>query len=222
MNPSNEIIVYTDGACSGNPGPGGYAWLLQYDGQAYECVDIAEDTTNNRMELSAVASVLNFIIDKFQKARPKAKIYCDSKYICDAINNGWLEYWANNNWKKKDKTAVKNQDLWVDIYHSLQNINAEFLWVEGHNGNELNEYCDNLARKASLRNIEPHLSKKDAENHSVESTYVQKNQVESIQFVFHKNSSVEIKQNNNTIVINKDNLNDFIKNFAEVIIKLNS
>lgn len=226
MNSIQEIIVYTDGACSGNPGPGGYAWILQSDGKEYECVDIANDTTNNRMELSAVASALNFILEKFKKSNSKdkikVKIYCDSKYICDAINQGWLKYWANNDWKKKDKTPVKNTDLWMDIYSSLQAIDTEFLWVEGHNGNELNEYCDKLAHNAALRTIEPHLIDNVQEEKSENKKPRANDKFTTIKIEYKKDNSVKIIQNDNTIIINKDNLNDFIKIFAEVIIKLNS
>lgn len=226
MNLSEGIIVYTDGACSGNPGPGGYAWILQSDGKEYEYVDIADETTNNRMELSAVASALNFIQEKFTKAsskeKPKVKIYCDSKYICDAINQGWLEYWANNNWKKKDKAAVKNTDLWMEIYNFLQAIDAEFLWVEGHNGNELNEYCDKLAHNAALRTIEPHLLDIGQGEKSENKKPHTKDKLNTIKIEFNKDNSVKIIQNDNMIIINKDNLNDFIIKVAEVIIKLNS
>ncbi|HRS02244.1 MAG TPA: ribonuclease HI [Bacteroidota bacterium] len=220
-----EIIIYTDGACSGNPGPGGYAWVIQIDGQEYECVDFADNTTNNQMELNAVVSALKFISEKYDKInieqKPKVKIYCDSKYICDAINNEWLNNWAVNNWKKKDKTEVKNLDLWKEIYAYLQNFDVEFIWVEGHNGNELNEYCDSLARKAAQRTIEPHLIEKH-NNKAAKENKIDNNYANSFNFIFNNDNSVLITQNNNSIILNKSNFNEFIKKFADVIIKFNS
>ncbi|MCE5304897.1 MAG: ribonuclease HI [Chloroherpetonaceae bacterium] len=226
MNFKDAIIVYTDGACSGNPGPGGYAWIIQNNGKEYEFVDIAENTTNNRMELSAVSSSLNFIITKAQelrfKGKPDVEINTDSKYIIDAIEKGWLNSWAKNNWIKKDKEPVKNPDLWVDIYNSLQKVNAKFDWVEGHKGNERNERCDTLARLASLGKIEPHLYENDIKNESSIEDGIQVSQSNLFKFVYNKDKSVEIFQNSNSIVINKDNFADFIKQFADTIIKLNS
>ncbi|HOV92946.1 MAG TPA: ribonuclease HI [Candidatus Kapabacteria bacterium] len=226
MNSLPEIIVYTDGACSGNPGPGGYAWVVQIDGEEYECVDCANDTTNNQMELNAVVSALKFISEKYEKIdtpqKPKVKIYCDSKYICDAINNDWLKNWALNNWKKKDRTEVKNLVLWKEIYAYLQNIDVEFIWVEGHNGNELNEYCDSLARKAAQRIIEPHLIEKHNDNNATNESRIDNKYANSFKFIFNNDNSVQIIQNNNSIILNKANFNEFIKKFTDVIIKFNN
>ncbi len=134
------VYLYTDGACSGNPGPGGYCAILVY-GKHKKIVSGAEtNTTNNRMELMAVIkglSTLNRSCD--------VTVVSDSKYVCDAINKGWLESWKKKNWKKSDGKAVLNPELWKELNELLNIHNVRFEWIKGHAGHEFNEECDKIA-----------------------------------------------------------------------------
>lgn len=136
----DKVIIYTDGACSGNPGPGGYCAILRY-GEHEKIISGAEkETTNNRMELSAVITGLNAL------TRPcHVTIVSDSKYVCDAINQGWLESWQKRNWKKADGKPVLNPQLWQELQSLLEIHNVTFEWIKGHAGHPFNERCDEIA-----------------------------------------------------------------------------
>lgn len=135
-----KVILYTDGACRGNPGPGGYAAILDYEGTQKEISGGEIETTNNRMELTAVIEGLSAL-----KERCAVTVYSDSKYVVDAIEKNWLEAWKNRGWKKADKKPVLNQDLWERLDVLLDTHKVSLVWVKGHDGNEMNERCDRLA-----------------------------------------------------------------------------
>ena len=135
-----NVEIYTDGACSGNPGPGGWGAVLIYNGVEKQLSGSEKETTNNRLELSAVITAL-----KALKEPCNVTLTTDSKYVCDAINKGWLTSWQKNSWKKADKKPVLNIDLWQELLPLLNKHRVEFIWVKGHNGHKYNEICDKLA-----------------------------------------------------------------------------
>ncbi|WP_294903361.1 ribonuclease HI [uncultured Eubacterium sp.] len=137
-----QIEIYTDGACSGNPGPGGWGAVLVYNGKEKELSGSEKETTNNRMELTAVIMALNALNQPCE-----VKLTTDSKYVCDAINKGWVYSWRKNGWKKSDKKPALNVDLWKELLSLLEKHEVEFIWVKGHNGHKYNEICDALAVK---------------------------------------------------------------------------
>lgn len=140
MEMRKYIEIYTDGACSGNPGPGGWGAILRYGTREKELSGGERETTNNRMELTAVIKALSAL-----KEPCEVKLTTDSKYVCDAINQGWLDSWKSNGWKKADKKAVLNVDLWEELLPLLFKHDVTFCWVKGHAGHEYNERCDRLA-----------------------------------------------------------------------------
>lgn len=144
----NHAVIYTDGSCLGNPGPGGYGiiWDLD-DGTHQEFSAGAYRTTNNRMELSAVVTALTAL----RGASFDVDLYTDSKYVVDAIQKHWLDGWVNRGWKKSDGQSVKNIDLWTSMLVLLKTHQVNFHWVKGHDGNPNNERCDELARNEALR-----------------------------------------------------------------------
>jgi len=144
--PKKEVTVYTDGACSGNPGPGGWGAILRYGNTEKELSGGENPTTNNRMELMAVISALEAL-----KAPCKVTLYSDSKYVCDGIEKGWAWSWRARGWKKSDKTPAKNPDLWGRLLGLLDVHSVKFVWVKGHAENEYNNRCDELAVMESKR-----------------------------------------------------------------------
>ena len=138
-----KVILYTDGACSGNPGPGGWGVILEYNGQEKEMSGFDINTTNNQMELLAVINGL-----KALKERCEVDVYSDSAYTVNAFTNGWIYGWKKNNWKKADGKPVLNTDLWEELYKLTQIHEVTFHKVAGHADNELNNRCDELARGA--------------------------------------------------------------------------
>jgi ribonuclease HI len=134
------VTLYTDGACSGNPCPGGWGAILEYEGHQKELSGGEANTTNNRMELSAVIAGLEAL-----KEPCEVEIISDSKYVVSAINEGWLRSWIKNNWKKSDKKPVLNVELWQKYIEVSQKHTLKFVWVRGHNGHEYNERCDAIA-----------------------------------------------------------------------------
>ncbi len=139
------VEMYTDGACSGNPGPGGYACIILYKGRTKILRGGEEETTNNRMEMSAVISGLQALNE-----RCSVLIHSDSKYIIDSIEKGWLEGWIRNNWVKSDKKPVLNVDLWQKLSELMEKHEVTFEWVKGHAGDKYNEMCDSIAVEESV------------------------------------------------------------------------
>lgn len=138
-----EVTIYTDGACSGNPGPGGWGAILMYEDTKKEISGAKKDTTNNIMEITAVLEAL-----KLLKVECKVKVYSDSAYVVNAFNQGWIENWKKNNWKTSGKDPVKNRELWEELYNLTQIHKVEFIKVKGHSDNEYNNRCDYLATSA--------------------------------------------------------------------------
>ena len=140
-----KVVIYTDGACSGNPGPGGFGTVLIYGSHRKEMSGYYENTTNNRMEILGVIKGLEAL-----KEPCEVDVFSDSKYVVDAINKKWVISWQNKNWMK-DKTEPRlNADLWKTLLGLLAKHKVTFHWVKGHDGNTENERCDELARKAIL------------------------------------------------------------------------
>lgn len=138
----DEVIIYTDGACSGNPGPGGWASVLMYKNNKKEISGGLANTTNNIMELTAVIEAL-----KLLKFNCNVKVYSDSAYVVNAFNQKWIYNWIKNNWKTANKEPVKNEQLWKELYELTKVHNVEFIKVKGHADNLMNNRCDELARK---------------------------------------------------------------------------
>ncbi|MDP4221123.1 MAG: ribonuclease HI [Bacteroidota bacterium] len=140
-----QIKVFTDGACSGNPGPGGYGVILEDEnGNRRELSEGFRNTTNNRMELRGVIEALEAL-----KVSCDVKLYCDSQYVVKAIEEHWLKNWIKRGWKKADKSAVMNVDLWRRLLPLLETHSVKFIWTRGHAGHAENERCDELAVAAS-------------------------------------------------------------------------
>lgn len=136
----NKVEIFTDGACSGNPGPGGYGAILRMGEHYKEISGGAADTTNNRMELMGVISALSAL-----KMPCDVILTTDSKYIVDAVTKGWVKKWKANNWIKSDKKRAMNTDLWNELLRLLDMHTVTFIWVKGHAGHPENERCDELA-----------------------------------------------------------------------------
>ncbi|MGI5875440.1 MAG: ribonuclease HI [Dethiobacteria bacterium] len=138
-----EVIIYTDGACSGNPGPGGWAALLIYQDKQKEIWGGEEDTTNQRMEMLAALEAL-----KALKEPCSVKLYSDSVYLVNAFLKGWLRKWQLNGWLTTKKEPVENRDLWEELLRLDRRHDVQWIKVKGHSDNEYNNRCDYLARKA--------------------------------------------------------------------------
>lgn len=137
-----KALVYTDGACSGNPGPGGWGAIVLVDGQELEFYGGEQSTTNNRMELTAVIEALKHLTNPMDVV-----LTTDSQYVVNGIQKGWLESWKKAGWRKADHSPIINEDLWRELDSLLEKHNVEFVWVKGHAGHVYNERCDKLARK---------------------------------------------------------------------------
>ena len=140
MSPKPFVEMFTDGACSGNPGPGGWGAILRYGNHELELSGGDKSTTNNRMELTAVIEAL-----KRLKEKCSVTIYTDSKYVADAFLQGWIWNWAKNGWKKSDKKPVLNPELWQTLLTEIRKHDYKIVWVKGHAGHPENERCDKLA-----------------------------------------------------------------------------
>ena len=132
--------MFTDGACSGNPGPGGWGTILRFKGVEKELSDGEEKTTNNRMELTAVIKGLEAL-----KEPCHILLTTDSKYVADGIGKGWAESWQKNGWRKADKKPALNPDLWEILLDEIKKHEISYVWVKGHAGHPYNERCDELA-----------------------------------------------------------------------------
>ena len=135
-----KVDIYTDGACRGNPGKGGWGAVLVYNGREKELSGGERETTNNRMELTAAIKSLACL-----KEACEVTLYSDSKYLIDAITKGWVYSWKSKGWKKADKSPALNVDLWEELLTLLERHKVTFIWVKGHDGHEYNERCDTLA-----------------------------------------------------------------------------
>lgn len=141
-NKNDDLVIYTDGACSGNPGPGGWGALLQYKGREKEIYGGTDDTTNNRMELQAAIEALKSLKSNY---KGQIIIWTDSVYVKDGITK-WIINWKKRGWRKADKKPVVNVDLWQELDALVQDKTIDWKWVKGHAGVEGNERADDLAR----------------------------------------------------------------------------
>jgi ribonuclease HI len=141
-----DVVIYTDGACLGNPGPGGYAAVLIYNGRRKELSGGFRLTTNNRMELMAAIVGLEALA-----AKCRVRLFTDSQYLSDAITKGWAKRWQANGWKRNKKERALNPDLWAELLVLCNKHQVEFVWVRGHAGNQENERCDVLSTQAAAR-----------------------------------------------------------------------
>ena len=142
-----KVTIYTDGACSGNPGPGGWGSILMFGDVKKEISGFAKDTTNNIMEITAVLEAL-----KCLKEPCEVEVYSDSAYVVNAFNQGWIENWKKNNWRNAQKDPVKNKELWEELDNLTTIHKVTFIKVKGHSDNEFNNRCDKLTTDA-IKNI---------------------------------------------------------------------
>ena len=140
------VYIFTDGACSGNPGPGGWGAILRYNTSEKELSGGEKETTNNRMELTACIEAL-----KILKEPCRVELITDSQYVVNGITKGWAESWRRNGWKKADKKPALNSDLWELLLEQCERHEVNFNWIKGHAGHEENESCDRLAVGAYSR-----------------------------------------------------------------------
>lgn len=140
MTPKKDVMLFSDGACSGNPGPGGYGVILRCDGYEKELSGGEPHTTNNRMELLGVITGLEAL-----KYPCRVTIQTDSRYVVDGIEKGWARSWRKNGWIKSDKKPALNSDLWERLLNLLEIHEVRFTWIKGHAGHAENERCDRLA-----------------------------------------------------------------------------
>lgn len=138
-----KVTIYTDGACSGNPGPGGWGCVLIYNGNEKELSGSSNDTTNNIMEITATLEAL-----KALKFPCEVDLYSDSAYVVNCFNQGWIYNWIKKGWKTASGEPVKNKELWEELYSLTKTHNVTFHKVKGHADNEYNNRCDELARNA--------------------------------------------------------------------------
>ena len=146
MADKTKVDIYTDGACSGNPGPGGWGAILKCTGVEKELCGGEPDTTNNRMELMAVISAFEAL-----KRPCKVTLHSDSKYIIDAIEQGWAVKWRENGWMRNKREKALNPDLWERLLDLLETHEVDFEWIKGHNGHSENERCDKMAVEQSQK-----------------------------------------------------------------------
>ncbi len=149
----DEIVVFTDGGCSGNPGPGGWGYVILADGKVSERWGAEKVTTNNRMELSAVIAALETILADSAMASRPLTVYTDSQYVQKGISQ-WIASWKRNGWRTASKDPVKNKELWQSLDSLASRLSVSWRWVKGHAGNEYNERCDALTQEAiaSIKN----------------------------------------------------------------------
>jgi ribonuclease HI len=145
--PGPLVEVWTDGGCQGNPGPGGWAFVLRESGSTVERSGFDAATTNNRMELTAVLQALTEIASRAQGTGGEVVVSTDSQYVQKGIT-GWIHTWSRNGWKTSAKKPVKNSDLWMKLLALSRGLSIRWLWVMGHAGDAMNERCDSLVRAA--------------------------------------------------------------------------
>ncbi len=142
----NEITIYTDGGCSGNPGPGGWGVVVIFNGEARQLSGGEKNTTNNRMELTAAINALSVVKNTKEFTGIPVTLNIDSQYVKNGITV-WIKSWKQKGWKTADKKPVKNQDLWIQLDELNSALNVSWNWVKGHAGIEYNEVCDQLCQK---------------------------------------------------------------------------
>ncbi len=145
----SEYTLYTDGGCHGNPGPGGWAYLIEYDSKTIENNGGETQTTNNRMELTAVIRGLERIRETGDRntGTVTVRVYTDSQYVKNGITK-WIHTWLKNGWKTSARKPVQNRDLWMRLHELTQEFKTEWKWLRGHAGHEGNERCDELVQQA--------------------------------------------------------------------------
>ena len=141
-----HVYIYTDGSCKCNPGPGGWCAILVYNGVEKVISGGASETTNNRMELTAIIEALRAL-----KERCRVTLTSDSKYALDALQNGWAVSWRAKGWRKADKSQALNPDLWEELLSLVEKHEIEYVWVKGHAGHEYNERCDERAQAEAAK-----------------------------------------------------------------------
>ena len=141
-----HVYIYTDGSCKCNPGPGGWCTILVYNGVEKVISGGAPETTNNRMELTAIIEAL-----KALKGQCRVTLTSDSKYALDALQNGWAVSWRAKGWRKADKSQALNPDLWEELLSLVEKHEIEYVWVKGHAGHEYNERCDERAQAEAAK-----------------------------------------------------------------------
>ncbi len=146
----SDIQIYTDGGCSGNPGPGAWAYIILAGGDRLSASEAAPDTTNNRMELAAVIAALERVAGRRDWSAASLNIYTDSEYVQKGITR-WIHAWEANGWRTSGKQPVKNQDLWKRLRQLASGRQVQWHWLAGHAGHPLNEECDRLVRQAIAR-----------------------------------------------------------------------
>ena len=158
-----EVTIYTDGACRGNPGPGGYGCVLRCGPHNKELSGGFRKTTNNRMEIIAAVKALEAL-----KYPCRIKLYSDSKYVVNAIEKGWAKRWKANNWRRTKNETAKNPDLWDKLLLLCSKHDIEFKWVKGHASNKFNNRCDELAVEAATKENLPTDENFEAEEKALE------------------------------------------------------
>ncbi|TVR56476.1 MAG: ribonuclease HI [Spirochaetaceae bacterium] len=143
-----SLDVYTDGGCHGNPGPGGWAYVVLNGNSTITGSGGRISTTNNQMELTAVIEALSFVTEQYEKT--SVRVHTDSEYVKNGITS-WINTWKRNGWKTAARKPVKNQELWVTLDERVKNLSVEWEWVRGHSGNTYNEQCDRLVQEAIAR-----------------------------------------------------------------------
>jgi len=146
----NKITVYTDGGCTGNPGPGGWAAVLLLDGKEVRLSGGEESTTNNRMELTAVIKALTHINENSDLRNRPVEIFTDSQYVKNGLTQ-WIFNWIKNGWKTAAKKPVKNKEYWLALKEEADKLELKWNWVKGHSGDEYNELCDSLVEQERLK-----------------------------------------------------------------------
>ena len=145
-----KVSLITDGACSGNPGPGGWAALMRYNHHEKHIAGGNPHTTNNQMEMTAIIEGLRMF-----KERVEVLIITDSRYVIDGFEKGWIDSWKSNDWRTSANKPVKNKELWIDLENEIKRHKVTFMWVKGHNGHEDNEFVDKLAREQAEKFQKP-------------------------------------------------------------------
>ncbi len=148
---SKKISIFTDGGCHGNPGPGGWAFIVEGESGHLSCSGYHPETTNNRMELTAVIQALTWA--SLQGTESAISVTTDSQYVKNGITV-WIFTWVKNGWRTSKKLPVKNQDLWMTLYDLTKKIDVDWSWTRGHSGHHYNELCDSLVQEAIHKKIE--------------------------------------------------------------------